>query len=367
MVRYWLDVPGQEKRIRPSAPIGPCVGPNRLTESEAQRRGSEIIRALGIDTEEYFHQVTSPMQTFAQKAEWMQANDPAFLEGSPGWIDTMESALNRHILPFLGSLPLAAVTEQKVQELVTRLKTTTLERRAKDGHLIRSYRLSRKTIREIIAVVKKVVGRKVWINWEIRLGKAEKPKQRTFTEQQMRDIVNEARPGMWKLFYTVLASTGIRVGECCGLMVEDIDFDQRVIRVRRTFCERTGKMRPPKTDAGNRDVDIDEHLARELRQYLAGRTSGLLFSSRSGTPLRPGNVLKRNLHPILKKLGIPLGGKLSHAFRHGRVTVLRKHKVPEDLVRHWVGHTTLEMTDRYSHVGDDIEYRQQHVVGFREQ
>ncbi len=94
-----------------------------------------------------------------------------------------------------------------------------------------------------------------------------------------------------------------------------------------------------------------------LLDYLGGRKNGLVFQSKIGTPLRPGNVLKRQLHPILRKLNIPLGGKLSHAFRHGRVTVLRKRGIPHDLQQLWIGHSTLEMTDRYSHTDQELEYR----------
>jgi len=306
------------------------------------------------------------VQTFAQRAQWVKDNDPSFVDGAPGWLETVESILNRHVLPYLGSLPLTAVTEERVQEFITHLRTTTFERRTASGKLIKTYRLRRKTIREIIGVVKKVLGKKVWFAWELKLGKPEKVVQRFFSEQEMRDIVREAKPGMWKLFWTLLASTGMRIGECCGLMVENLDLGPHpIIKVRRSFCERNGTLRDPKTEAGNRDIDIDEYLAGELRTYLDGRTSGLLFQSRWGTPLRPGNVLRRQLHPILKKLGIPLGGKLNHAFRHGRVTVLRKNKVPDDLVKQWIGHTTLAMTDRYSHTDQELEYRQQHVVGFR--
>lgn len=82
---------------------------------------------------------------------------------------------------------------------------------------------------------------------------------------------------------------------------------------------------------GRRLIDIDETLSALLREYLGKREKGLVFRSRRGTPLRPGNVTKRILTPILKKLGIPSGGKINHAFRHGRVTVLRKRGIPGDL------------------------------------
>jgi integrase len=51
------------------------------------------------------------------------------------------------------------------------------------------------------------------------------------------------------------------------------------------------------------------------------------------------NVLKRVLHPLLQRLGTPKDGL--HAFRHSRVTMLRKRGAPEDLQKQWIGHSSL--------------------------
>jgi integrase len=67
------------------------------------------------------------------------------------------------------------------------------------------------------------------------------------------------------------------------------------------------------------------------------------------------------LNPILDKLGIPRGGKVLHAFRHGRVTVLRKNGIPGDLQKLWIGHSSLRMTDHYSRTDQELEYRRLHA------
>jgi len=46
-----------------------------------------------------------------------------------------------------------------------------------------------------------------------------------------------------------------------------------------------------------------------------------------------------------------------HAFRRYRVTHLRKQRVPEDLLRFWVGHADQSVTDGYSKVKEDVEFR----------
>ncbi len=46
-----------------------------------------------------------------------------------------------------------------------------------------------------------------------------------------------------------------------------------------------------------------------------------------------------------------------HAFRRYRVTHLRKQRVPEDLLRFWIGHADKSVTDGYSKVKEDVEFR----------
>jgi hypothetical protein len=58
----------------------------------------------------------------------------------------MKRNLKVHILPQLGDLPLHAIDEQRVREFIAHLKTKAFGRRAKDGHLIKTCKLSRSTI-----------------------------------------------------------------------------------------------------------------------------------------------------------------------------------------------------------------------------
>jgi integrase len=63
------------------------------------------------------------------------------------------------------------------------------------------------------------------------------------------------------------------------------------------------------------------------------------------------------LHPALKQLGQPKAG--FHAFRRFRTTWLRKNRAPEDLIRFWLGHADQTVTDGYSKLREDVEYRRE--------
>ena len=86
----------------------------------------------------------------------------------------------------------ASGDETVVQEFVADLKRATFQMRKPNGDPIKTYKLSRKTILNIVGVVKLVLGKKVWMTWELDLGKPEDPQQRYFTEEQLRKIVEGA-------------------------------------------------------------------------------------------------------------------------------------------------------------------------------
>jgi len=183
------------------------------------------------------------------------------------------------------------------------------------------------------------------------LPKALDAEQRYFTQEEMRHIV-EAAQGKWRLFFALLAETGLRFGEAAGLHVEDPDLAGGKVLVRRIIYR--GIEKPTKSKAGVRVVDISSAVAQLLRTHLAGRTTGRVFVTKSGQPLAKDNV-RHTLHRILDVLEIPKGGL--HAFHHGRVSVLQANGVPPDLIKRWVRHSSTRVTSIYFHFSED--YRQQ--------
>ena len=137
----------------------------------------------------------------------------------------------------------------------------------------------------------------------------------------------------------------MRIGEAAGLHVEDVDVENGVICVRRSVWN--GQELDPKTENAVREIDIDPMLAAILREHIESSPRTRVFEARNGSPLSAGNIRNRVLQPLLKRLGIPKAGL--HAFRHSRVTLLRKNGTPADLQKQWIGHSSLRTTDRYAH------------------
>ena len=156
-----------------------------------------------------------------------------------------------------------------------------------------------------------------------------------------------------------------RLGELLGLSIQDISDDGTTITVAKQVT-RGGLTNRLKTHNAYRIVDVHPHVAAELVAFIGDRTSGLVFASPTGKPLSHSNLRNRLLYPILEVAGIDKAG--FHAFRRFRVTHLRKKRVPEDLIRFWLGHGDKTVTDGYSQLKQDTEYRkavvQQAGIGF---
>jgi hypothetical protein len=122
VVRWWMDVQGQDKRSLKRAKICPISGPGSLTKSERKRRASEIIAESGADTEEYFNKVVKPQQlqscvTFREQAEiWFQrATSRNRKPVATATVDFWRGCLDKWLNPNLGDLPVSSVNNGAVK------------------------------------------------------------------------------------------------------------------------------------------------------------------------------------------------------------------------------------------------------------
>ena len=158
------------------------------------------------------------------------------------------------------------------------------------------------------------------------------------------------------MLYTLCASAGLRFGEALGIDIRNISPDCTTIKI----CQKAwrGQIHDYlKSESGKREIDLHSTVATMLKEFVGERKSGLLFSTRTGKQLYQSSILRRSLHPILANLKQPKTG--CHAFRRFRITWLRKNLVPEDLITFWHGHAGKTVTDSYSKLKDDAEFRKQ--------
>ena len=353
--RFWLDVPGQESRVYKCVRICPVSGPGALNKSEQKRRLKEIVAEFGANSEEVFRQAEAANlgTTFKEQAErWLKDIQTRKRKPIKPRTATTWAGYLSYINPLIGEMPLSEVNNLAVKELIAKMAGE-----KKDGRP----RFSAKSISNYVQVIKMVVASAInekgeliypvrWNHDFMDLPEVKDQRTPTFTAEEIGSIISEAQ-GQYSLLYAVLAGSGVRVEEAFALQVEDVR--GTVLHVRHSLWR--GKLYSPKTPAAIRDVDLVSSLAEALHDHIGGRPSGFVFQTSADTPLARSNVLRRSLHKILVKMGREKCG--FHAFRRFRVTHLRKQRVPEDLLRFWIGHAPESVTDGYSKVKEDVEFR----------
>jgi integrase len=91
---------------------------------------------------------------------------------------------------------------------------------------------------------------------------------------------------------------------------------------------------------------------RICKTWFCGNPPALLFATRKGGPLSQRNVIRAFYIA---------GAKCEfHALRRLRNETLRRTRVPEDLIRLWLGHAGSSMTYTYAKgLGTDVNWRQE--------
>jgi integrase len=171
-----------------------------------------------------------------------------------------------------------------------------------------------------------------------------------FTLEETLAIIDKAQ-GRWKVFFRILAETGMRPGELAGLRTSDVGL--RTLRIAQSVWQQ--KVQTPKTVNAVRTFAISSSLAEEVRQLIAEsepNSYGLVFVTEpgrkrntGGKPLSMDNFRQRVLNPILDELGIrakveALGVRCgNYAFRHMNITTMSRIGVPMKTIQHRVGHS----------------------------
>ena len=165
------------------------------------------------------------------------------------------------------------------------------------------------------------------------------------------------------LFFLLTFSCGLRLGECRGLLVRQLFFEQKILLVDG-FCDRDGK-RINHCKKGSEDnkkariAPLTEKLISELKDYIwqnNKKADDFLFSI--DQKAINAEHARRMFYKALKKSGIQTGNRklVPHSLRFTYVTRMRR-LLDLESTRKIAGHTSPEMTEYYtrSNLQDLIE------------
>ncbi len=177
---------------------------------------------------------------------------------------------------------------------------------------------------------------------------------RAMTDPQLARIL-ALLPDDHRLFFQLLAATGLRISEAIALQWRHLDLDDQApnVKVRRGVVR--GTLGPPKSSYSRRDVPLDAELACALRARRRDTQwpgdEQLVFPDTRGGYLHVGNLRRRVLMPAREAADIEWVG--FHAFRHtcaSRLFAAGRNAVQ---VQRWLGHHSAAFTlARYVHLLD---------------
>lgn len=151
-------------------------------------------------------------------------------------------------------------------------------------------------------------------------------------------LIKATRTERERLMMMLARYLGLRVSEVCKLQAQHLDFSQNFLMVR----EGKGKK--------DRSIPIPAFLIGPLRGFIGAKTEGHVFPSPRG-----GRLTNRAVQLLVKRLVSRAGLKdrprffTPHKLRHQFISTMLSAGVPVHEARDLAGHSSIAVTDRYSH------------------
>jgi len=320
-----IEINGQMQFVRRSEIIG--------TVAELPtRRDAELIlsnRLRHLNSANYHPRSCCALREFIE--EWKPQILPTLKYSTQ---QHYEYVIETHLVPAFGNLQLRLISREAVQNF--------LLLKLKQG-------LSWKTVKHIRTVLGTILGTaEIWGYVEdnpVRKTKlprrGPKPERKILAPEQLRVLLG-ALPEPSHSLVWLLALTGLRIGELLAIRWRDVDFQNRVVRVRQTLYE--GHFDDPKTRTSRRIVPLSPKAVEILTSLKTEvlDLEALVFRTERGTPLCRRNLANRQLAPTCNALELE---RISwHSLRHANATLLDSVNTPLGTVQALLGHSSPEIT-----------------------
>ena len=304
-------------------------------------------------------------------AEWLDRwLEQMALTLRPSTLEQHRGNFDRHVKPYLGQKKLTQLTAADLRELYR----TLLERGRIGPRRDSGPSLSPTTVRGIHAALHQAL--RAAVDQGLMPGnpaeQAEPPKiahkALCILSQEQIEIFLAAtdRDPVWRDFFYTELTTGLRLGEICGLMWSDFDGRKGTLSVSRTLHkEKGGRLvaGDTKTYAGTRKILLPSTTAERLAEQKKHSYSQWIFSNplHPEAPLNPSTAY-RQLKKILRETGLP--ELRFHDLRHTFATHALASGVDAKTLSGILGHTKASFTlDTYTHTTGDMQKRAAEIVG----
>ena len=288
----------------------------------------------------------------------------------PSTLEHYRSDMEHHVKPYLGQKKLTQITASDLRKLYDDLK--------KQGRVHprpgQSRGLSTTTIHGIHTTLhhalKSAVDQRLLPHNPADHVEPPKVVHKSMTilnEEQLDTFLAAVEQDpIWKNFFYTELTTGLRLGEICGLMWSDFDAKKGTLSVNRTIHkEKGGRLvtGDTKTYAGTRTIVLPDSTAELLRGRKKNSYSVWIFPNplKPEAPMNP-SIAYRQLKAILTENSLP--DLRFHDLRHTFATHALANGVDAKTLSGILGHTKASFTvDTYTHTTTDMHKKAAEIVG----
>ncbi len=146
------------------------------------------------------------------------------------------------------------------------------------------------------------------------------------------------------------ANTGLRITALLSLEWRDVSFDRGILRVRAANDKAGRGYQLPM------NVTATDVLSRRFGER--DPSNPLVFPGPRAHKKMRSQMPYDRMAKLVKKLGLPDYGHFNHILRHTFASHCIAAGVPLFNVSRWLGHSSIKMTERYSHVIPSESHRQ---------
>jgi integrase len=348
---------GEPKRSRRSVIIGPCRGPEAITQRQAERISWDMVLSK-IDA---FTSCPKSMMTLSQFVERRFEPDVVWTMKRSGQLH-YKYCLSK-IIPAMGNMRLCDVTSGAITSLIRKMHAENF---------------STQTLLHIKNAVSAIFTHAKSIEHYtgdnpaslVKTPEMVQSERTAYTWEQAQEILEKLESPIREMALLSM-TTSVNVAELCGIRWKRVNLSDesilsggevippRSIAIRENFYAgqwgtvKTGRrkrMLPLPPDA----IPLLAGLA--LREKFTGPDDPV-FSGRNGNPIDRHNASNRSLKAAGKAIGITVNW---HAFRHTFATMSEQVGMAKSDRIAMMGHGAAAMTDHYTH--SDIERRRDGVT-----
>jgi len=324
------------------------------TLKEAQQKRNELVHQ--INTGSFMRPGKTTLAEYLKK--WL--SDYVKPNISPRGFERYQGIIVKHLIPDLGSIPLAQL---------------------KSEHLQRHYSiklnngLSAGTVRYHHAVIHKALQTAIKLGLVshnvadgVDIPRIQRKEMQTWDEYDLTRFLEAAKASPYYVLFHTALFTGMRRSELLALRWSDVDFVFSQISVSRGLHHlKDGSyiFTQPKSRKSRRTIALSpspiltlkEHKGKqeEIRAKLGlpFTCDDLIFTDLQGKPFRP-NTITRAWTMLAQNTGVRV--IRLHDARHTHASIMLKQGIHPKVVQERLGHSSIQMTlDTYSHVAPGIQ------------